>query len=448
MTEFEIRDDFELRGFSIKDNAFRNYTPKQISNAVSYFEIKIKDIPLQEGKTLGIAFGFLGPIQLFFMLALIRSARDYTIFYCGTDFLNQKMVEEKCYHMFLSGPWKTDIYHLEYPYEEYDEFIKSLRKSEMYTELFDATIEEEAISFDKVPYNSKHSFRYEQKVYINFGPNHEPQLAYNTGSIEDSCTRAAMEHYYSSTDVVALVRPFRHIGVGTLSIYPAVFKAKKLILCTWQKDWEQEASGDDITHIHVPYELLRDQWKIPKKLRMLTSGGYNFTKEYVNYLRSVSEIDNVVDCYGTSYCPPPLAIRRLNKDDTEFSEFTWVNDFIKPLSTLFLTCDDPKTFGSDVTQLAVMENGLVKTNDLISTGPFKFIGSHYNYVRVKDIRVADSNFENFLKNTSSIENFVLKFVYINGVKEPVLELEEHYKEEFEKLVSEHAIEIKVNYVTN
>ncbi|MEY3074520.1 MAG: hypothetical protein RJB25_156 [Bacteroidota bacterium] len=58
---------------------------------------------------------------------------------------------------------------------------------------------------------------------------------------------------------------------------------------------------------------------------MLTSGGYNFNSECVNYVTSRSEIENIVDCFGTARCPPPLAIRQTLKD----TSFDWVNEFIK-----------------------------------------------------------------------------------------------------------------------
>lgn len=449
MTEFEIRDDFILRAYSLVDEKYKNYTSQEISNAVSYFEVKIKNIPEESGKTLGVSLGSLGAMHIFFMLALIRSGRNYTIFIENADnFLNQHMIAEKCYHMFLIGPWGEDVDNLHWPVPRHATFIENLLDKEMYTELFSAKIEEEAITFDKVPYNPKHEFRYEQKAYISFHFNHQPQLAYNTGRIEDSCVKAAVDSYFLSSDVVAMVRPFRHQGVATLTIYPAIFKAKKVILCFGRKDWEREATSDDVTHIHAPYEMIRDKWNIPKKLRMLTSGGYNFTKEYVEHLRSVSEIENIVDCFGTSYCPPPLAIRKLHKDSNEFSEFVWVNEFIKPVSTLFLTCDDRKTFEGEPNQLAKMEHGLVKTNDLISTGPFKFLGSHYNYVRVDDIRITDIEFNDFLYNKCRVQDYTLKFVYISGVKVPVIVLEERYREEFDKLVIEHSMEINVEYVSN
>jgi hypothetical protein len=258
-----------------------------------------------------------------------------------------------------------------------------------------------------------------------------------------------MRVYYLKEDIVGLVRPFRHIGVGTLAIYPAVFKAKKVILCAWLYDWEKEHYS--ATHIHAPYEMIRDKWPLPKKLRMLTSGGYPFNSECIKYVTDVSDIDNIVDCFGTSYCPPPLAIRRLSKHDTEVVPFKWVNEYVKPLNMMFFTSDDPNAFSMDPDTLTPIENGLVKTSDLvINPGPglFQFLGSHFNYVRVNQARMQEERFVEFLKENVDIGNFVLKFVYIDKVKEPIIEVQNKYKDLLEEFIKNNSVEINTKYVND
>jgi hypothetical protein len=444
--EFKIRDDFELRSYSTVGKKFKEFTPQEISNAVAYFTDKINKVPSEEGKTLGLALGYLGALQLFFMLALIRSGRSYSILYCDNAFLDQTIAEEKCNHIFLVGPWSGIDY--DYLLPEYASFIENLRYPECYTEIFNPQIEKEALEFNS-PYDLTFRFDPKQKIYISFQPGVAPKLAYNTGKIEESCVEAAMRVYYLKEDIVGLVRPFRHIGVATLAIYPAVFKAKKVILCSWLSEWEKEYHS--ATHVHAPYEMIRDQWPLPKKLRMLTSGGYPFNSECIKYVTDISDIDNIVDCFGTSYCPPPLAIRRLSKNDTEVVPFKWVNEYIKPLNMMFFTSDDPNAFSTDVDQLTPVENGLVKTSDLvINPGPglFQFLGSHFNYVRANQARMTEKDFVKFVEENVELGKFVLKFVYIDKVKEPIIEVQNRYKDQWEQFVKNNSVEINTRYVND
>jgi len=154
-------------------------------------------------------------------------------------------------------------------------------------------------------------------------------LLYTTEKIEGSSIAAAINHYFHEDDYVVIMRPFGHVGVGTLSIYPAFFKAKNISICPFVNDWNEEYHN--ATHIHIDKSMMNFGCKLPKKLRMLTSGGYNFNSECADYVTSRSDIENIVDCFGTAKCPPPLAIRQLLKDKIfkANNEFEWINEFIK-----------------------------------------------------------------------------------------------------------------------
>lgn len=440
--EFKIRDDFELRAFCIKDNAIRNYSTTEISNSVSYFYDKINNIPYEENKTIGIVLGRLGFLQLAFMLALVRSGRHYTIFYYNEDF--HPNMSEFCNHIFFVGPW-DDV--LKYPtqWKPFKDFKDQHQDSKLYSFVFERYIENEALHFNS-EYNLSFKFSAEQKVYIALDHTVDPKLAYNTGRIEESCIEAAIKHYYDPEDNVVLVRPFRHIGVATLSIYPAVFCAKKVTLCAWLDDWEKEYQH--ATHIHVPFDIIRDKWPLPKRLRMVTSGGYAFNTECIKYIHNNSYVENIVDCYGTAFCPPPLAIRFLRITNKEEVPFTWVNEYINPVFMLSFTSNDYRAFHSTEPTLPLIENGIVKTRDVVynnESNKFWFFGPTEKRVRINHSNMGEFQFVNYVKKITGIKDFDLEFKVINSVQVPIITINEKHKDKFDEFVKKYSAEIIVNY---
>lgn len=444
---FKIHNELELRAYCIKDKKIRNYSLKELSNAVSYFHNKINNIVETDNKNIGIVLGGLGFLQLALMLALVRSGRNYTIFYYRDQY--HENMNLYCDHIFMAGPWDTTSDEL-YPnkYKPFEDFWSRKKSSGLYTSIFEPDIENEALHFES-EYNLEFKFSPEQKIYIS--PTHEvnPKLAYNTGRIEESCIKAAIANYYLESDVVVLVRPFRHIGVATLSIYPAIFSTKKVTLCAWYRDWLKEYK--QATHVHLAFEMIRDNWPLPEKLRIVTTGGYPFNSDCVKYVTDQSSVYDIVDCFGTAYCPPPLAIRYIKKAESDIdynAPFVWVNDYIQPVYMLGFKSDDTRAFNSEEPQLAMVENGVVKTNDIVYnkiSNDFWFYGSILNYVRVNHTRMESSEFIKFLKEKTNITKFDFQFKTIDNVKMPIILLEQHNKEVFEKFINDFSVEIIVIY---
>jgi hypothetical protein len=180
---------------------------------------------------------------------------------------------------------------------------------------------------------------------------------------------------------------------------------------------------------------------LPSKLRMLTSGGYNFNSECIEYVTSRSEIENIVDCFGTIFCPPPLAIRRLNAGETEF---TWVNKFIKPTlvnSKLAFTTINGDIFDG----INTAQNGKIITSDIVTLDGdnFYFGGSAERFIRIAHIRYSVTEFERFFKDKTEIFDAEVIFEKIDGLDNPVIIVNDSDFYEASKLMAEFQIEAKL-----
>jgi len=316
--EFRIRDDIDIRSLSFKTMKLTQYTAEDTARLVSYFLDKINSIT-DLSKPIGVKLGILSYVSACCMLALIKSGRDYGFIH----YINGTVRETANIHfshVFKLGPFGVP------------EGITNVLEYETEGLAHEITTD---LTF---------KFSETQKVYALPIESEVLEILTTTGRIEESATKSAMEHYFSEDDVCAFNRPLRHTGVGTLCIYPAFFKAKGIIFCGTRPEWATQIHLAN--HVHMSYEMMASKWGLPKKLRMLTTGGYDFNQDFVEYVHSKSEVENIVDCYGTRHCPPPMAIRYLTVSDFPVP-FKWVNEFIKPTfrnNWLHLVSDDMNTF--------------------------------------------------------------------------------------------------------
>lgn len=336
--EFKIRDDIEIRSLSFRTKKMTVYTSEDTARYVSYFLDKINNIT-DHSKPIGVKFGNLSFVSACCLLALVKSGRDYcVIYYKNDDF--REYNNSKFSHVFKLGPF----------WEMPSESINSILEYE--TEGAEHTINTDLIFV----------FSPAQKIYAMADDSDTIELLTATGKIEESSIKAAMANYFIEDDYCVFHRPMRHIGVATLCIYPALFKAKGISFCATRPEWATQVNL--ATHVHFGYDMIRDKWSLPKKLRMLTTGGYDFNQECVEYVKSKSDIDSIVDCYGTRFCPPPLAIRYL-KISKHPIPFKWINDYIRPEireNILYVTCTESDIFvnpqGDKVSTIRTIDTAL------------------------------------------------------------------------------------------
>jgi len=436
---FKIRNDIRIRSKSLQTFTMKDYDYNDLSSSVAYFVDKIQKLKA-DNHQIGVMFGFLSFASVSCMLALIKSKVDYTIIYYSGDMIPED-ADQYCSHAFLLGPFDSQ--------NNIVNFVN--QKPDFFTNVNDPEIEKQIISYHRKD-DLIFEFGVEQKIYALMAGNDKVELVHGTGKIEESSISAAMQHYYSHDDYCLLYRPCRHIGVATLSVYPALFKAKTIVLCADKEEWAGEITP--ATHVHFGFNMIQEKWLLPKKLRILTTGGYSFNSDCINYVNSISEIDQIIDCYGTYLCPPPLAIRELSKiEDNAITPFKWINEFIRPLNIndiLYFETSDKVTFQNLMsTRLnKFFESNIMPTHDRIKNideNTFYFYGRSTHVVRVNHVQWSESSFVQLAYEKTNIKDLKVVFKTFNGVDIPVIKVNSKYKTILEDFVSSNHVEAAIEY---
>lgn len=401
--EFRIRDDINVRNRSLITKKYNDYKKEDIAKMVAFYLDLI--LKVKEPK-IGVALGLLTLPSVAFMLALHKSGKEYILIYHDGNH-NYDGKKELCDKIFLVGDYGGGVKSI----------IKKLQ--ERHPGKFIPTDTEE-FEHKSLTYHRGDDLVFDyskdKKTYVII--NKEIELLYPTEKIEGASISAAMDNYFHEDDYCVLTRPFSHFGVATLSIYPAFFKAKNITLCPTFSDWREEYHN--ATHVHIDLKMMSGSCDLPKKLRMLTSGGYNFNSECLEYVTSRSEIENIVDCFGTIYCPPPLAIKQLVSGHT-LLPFKWVNDFVKPTlvdeKLAFTTVE-----GNIFNDMRLSKEGVITTLDKVTLvdNDFYFIGSAVQFVRMDHIRYPAQVFEQLFKNQTNIHDASLQYEIIDNIENPVI----------------------------
>ena len=412
--------DYSLNSDHVRDFK-RFYRDHDLARSVSYFLDLINNT---KGK-IGITFGLLTYQSLAFMLALIKSGRDYTIFYYQEENLNYKGMELHCDHVFLVGLFLGATL---LPINEHylPEEIK--RRPDFYTRLFSQNVENN-IQLHRGKDNLEIEFSEKQKIYAVYNYENELEFAL-TAKIEESSVIAAIDNYIEQDDVCLLMRPFKHIGVATLSIYPALFKAKQIIVCSYKEDWLKVYQQG--TNIHLAYEMIREKWPLPEKVRMVTTGGYPFNSDCVKFVTDQCDTENIIDCYGTRVCVPPLAIRRLHEDKPYIQPFKWINKYLQPRNNNgTLTIVGPDIEVNTLDKIELYDN------------MFYFYGSKLQTIRMNHQLWNADEFLKFFVNKTKIEDVKLHFEEKDNVPMPFLTVTSKYSESVSDFIIKNAVEIKL-----
>lgn len=434
---FRIRDDILIRARSIRTNKIENYNSSDFSRAIAFFLDKINSIEKDTGdKNIGIMFGNLTLLSMALMFAIIKSKRDYTVFMYRGDEISHSNIA--CTKVFLAGAFKDNA---------------DTKLMESYPEYY---IKTESLDFE----NSALNYHRQEDLNIEFGEKTrtysfvkgidiERRLNFTTGKIEASSIQSAMDNYYDENDYCVFVRPLKHIGVATLAVYPAFFKARVISLCNYREDWDEEYA--QANHTHVSQVMMEEKWPMPPKLRMLTTGGYPFGTDYVQYIKSQSTVDTIIDCYGTSTCPPPLAIRSLtgsSKNLAGIKEFKWINNYIKFVNkagVLHFATDDVDTFKG----VALEVDGEICTGDRIDGDENSFIlygSAKEDFIRMSHVLWRIEDFIKFVKQVTDCE-FKVALYRQESYKIPVILVEQSQLEIAKQFVKKYDVEANI-YIKN
>lgn len=424
--EFKVRNDINVRNRSLIDKKYKDYKKEDIAKFVAFYLDLI--LSLKEDK-IGIGFGLLTLPAVAFMLALHKSGKEYTLILDRSDhnFEDTKKHFDKLFLVGVFGGGSALIM---------DRLIKKNLEQFILTDT--PEFEELALAYHRLD-DLVFDYSKNKKTYVLIDKDIE--LLYPTEKIEGNSISSAMDNYFHEDDYCVLTRPFSHFGVATLSIYPSFFKAKNITLCPFFSDWQEEYHN--ATHVHIDLKMMSGNCRLPKKLRMLTSGGYNFNSECLNYVTSRSEIENIVDCFGTIYCPPPLAIKRLVLN-YENLPFQWIHKFIKPTIV-----DEKLAFtsveGDIFNNMRLAQNGKMLTSDVVTldNDDFYFIGSAIRFVRMNHSRYPADAFIQLFKNRTGIHDAILHFEIIDNIENPVIIVKDKDYETALNFISQFHVESKL-----
>jgi hypothetical protein len=428
--KFFIRDDINVRSRSLIDLEYKDYSKEDIGRAVAYY---LDLITYSKYEKIAVGFGNISLLSVAFLLALHKSGKEYTLVYHDGTF-NFDDYSHLYSHLFFTGIPNID------GVKKLDTILSN--DPNVITLTDTKTMESSAFSYYKCD-DLVFDYSKNKKISIvNIIEANNIALLYTTEKIEGSSISAAMKNYFHEDDYVVMMRPFSHVGVGTLSIYPAFFKAKNISLCPFITDWAEEYHK--ATHIHIDKQMMNFGCDLPKKLRMLTSGGYNFNSECVEYVTSRSFIENIVDCFGTARCPPPLAIRQILKD----TSFEWINEFInlskkEGTDQLMFTAVDDNVFN----ELPGSFRNSIVTDDTIKLHDngrvFSLTGKLILKIRMSHVLYELKDFERVFLERSGITSVDIKFEVIDGLKNPVLYVKENEFETALESISKFNVEAKL-----
>jgi hypothetical protein len=184
-----------------------------------------------------------------------------------------------------------------------------------------------------------------------------------------------------------------HVGVHTTATLPALFSAKRISFCD-SATWDEEIS----TATHIQYfSTMKNIFKLPSKLRVLTTGGNSLQPEFVTHILQNCYVDNFVDIYGLTECVPPLAVRYISVIDDILKPFTWINaDHIPYIQNSLLL-------------IKRADGVIINTGDMCVLQGDQLIvyGRSYKLIRVNGVLHNFLEFKNHFENHTKIIRYVL-----------------------------------------
>jgi acyl-CoA synthetase (AMP-forming)/AMP-acid ligase II len=197
-----------------------------------------------------------------------------------------------------------------------------------------------------------------------------PRINVITADQEGRAILAAINEYFDKDDVCLFSHGLTHRGVHTTAILPALFSANT-IMTGDPAEWEFLIK--DATHCQW-FATMKTWCSLTPNIKKVTFGGSILSDSTADYIFSCCPDATIYDIYGLTESLPPVAIRKLTKDNR-----TDVFRSCRPDLNIVVTS------GNNLNIIDIQTDKKIKTGDVaerISDTEFKFLGRDKKAVRV------------------------------------------------------------------
>lgn len=161
---------------------------------------------------------------------------------------------------------------------------------------------------------------------------------------EGRSIQASMDNFFSVDDICLFSHNMMHKGVHTTAIFPALFKAKALIL-TSATGWPTLVK--EATHCQW-FHTMKDWYPLSKNIKTITTGGSRLDDFTIDFIQQSCPTATIYDIYGLTESLPPVAYRTITRN----------------FKTDFVICRNDLNLYLDNEELCIVDSN----NKTISTG--------------------------------------------------------------------------------
>ena len=370
---FKIREDFTLRYRQ------RNYTYRDLAQAVSYWLTKINAIDSRD--PIGISYATLSFSSVAFLLALYKSQRAFThLGVVGREVNDELIRAQGLSAVFVVG----DLFHSNVTL---DIITNQIYHTDTWDHAYNCVTwagSEELV----IPFTDTQTIN-----AFTSGSTGKPSAVSMTAYTESLSIQLAMETFFVEDDYCVFAHGMSHMGVHTTAILPGLFKAKVVSLA--DHTWDEEM----IHATHVQFFSTMSFLQLPKRLRVITTGGNSLKSTFLEHIHSQCSVENIYDIYGLTECLPPLAVRTVNSISDLNKPFTWIN------------CAYQVAIESDRIKITRPDDVVFVTSDRGSLidHQLTFLGRALSLIRLNGNLVSVEQFKNEFEDATKILNYVIEY---------------------------------------
>ena len=379
LQEFAMQNNFKIR----KDFVLRyrrcNYTYQDLAQAVSYWLTKINAIDNHD--PIGISYATLSVSSIAFLLALYKSQRAFTHLGVVGREVNEALIgAQGLSAVFVVG----DLFHSNVTLDIITDRI-------YHTDTWD-----HAYNCSRWPGEEELEIPFTSKQTINAftsGSTGQPSAVAMTSYIESLSIQLAMDSFFKDDDYCVFAHGMSHMGVHTTAILPGLFRARVVSIA--DHTWDEEMAHAT----HVQFFSTMSFLKLPKKLRVITTGGNTLKSTFLNQITEQCAVDNIYDIYGLTECLPPLAVRRVQSLADLNLPFTWTNTAYQAA----IAGDKIKITRPDGVVFVTSDRGSLVDDQLT------FLGRALNLIRLDGNLVTVEQFKQMFEESTKILDYVLEY---------------------------------------
>ena len=371
---FSIRKDFILRYRQ------RNYNYKDLAQGVSYWltQINIIDNP----RPIGISYATLSFSSIAFLLALYKSQRPFTHLGVVGKEVNYELIQaHKLSAVFVVGDLFQSNVKMDF------DFTNRIHHTDTWNHAYNCATWSGHENLD-IPFTDKQIIN-----AFTSGSTGEPKTVAMTSYIESLSIQLAMETFFVEDDYCVFAHGMNHMGVHTTAILPGLFRARVVSIAdhTW---YEEMAHAT-----HIQFFSTMSYLRLPKILRVITTGGNSLKSTFLDYIQSQCSVENIYDIYGLTECLPPLAVRTVNSIADLDKPFMWIN------TNYQVDIQDDKI------KITRPDNVVFVTNDQGSLidNKLTFLGRALNLIRLDGNLVSIEVFKQALEESTKLLDYVIEY---------------------------------------